>query len=57
MKLLDKWAKMDGGREFRLTLLGLSLTITLIAIYAPHFTGECAILGFFTNAIWIYGSK
>ena len=55
--LFDAFARKDNGKEFRLVLVTLSGTAAGIAILAPHLTGECAMVAFITNLIWIYGGK
>lgn len=54
---LQAFAAKDNGKEFRLVLVTLSGTAAGIAILAPHLTGECAMVAFATNFLWIYGGK
>lgn len=57
LALFEAFTAKDNGKEFRLALMALSGTAAGIAILAPNMTGECALVGFITNMIWIYGSK
>lgn len=43
-----------GTKRVRLIIAGLSTTTFLLA-FVPQFTGCCAILGFATNILWLYG--
>ena len=56
-KAVVKFTKLHGGREFRLTLFGLSAVVSGIAMFAPHMTFECGMIGFCLNTMWIYGSQ
>jgi hypothetical protein len=55
IKAIAAFGKLHGGKEFRLLLMGLSGVAMLTSILAPELGAHCAVLGFVTNFLWIYG--